>query len=271
MVVKSRLKHRLYRRIYRRTKLSDGVLLAADFGYEFSVGADTVTVHGGELRGDTVDNTPLFLEAAVRLTAVHSFGEWSVTTEPTCVDEGVETCGCAGCTATMTRPVSATGIHTYGETGEWRYTCTVRRQVDEELKAAAEGDDQAAADRAAADSVIAKIDAIGEVDYTEECRARIDEARAAYNDLTQTQKDLVGNYCVLEAAEIRYDELKAAAETPTDPAGPTGPTDPGSPSGGDGKCKWCGKDHSVNFWQRIVGFCHTIFYFFARLFGIRKA
>ena len=34
-----------------------------------------------------------------------------------------------------------------------------------------------------------------------------------------------------------------------------------------GKCKWCGNDHSVNFWQKIVGFFHRILYFFAHLFG----
>ena len=37
----------------------------------------------------------------------------------------------------------------------------------------------------------------------------------------------------------------------------------------DGLCKWCGKDHSGSFWQKIVGFFHRIFYFFAHLFGIR--
>ena len=96
--------------------------------------------------------------------------------------------------------------------------------------------------------------------YTNACKAKIDTARAAYNGLTQTQKALVANYGVLEAAEARYAELKAAAEAPTNPD---------QPSGGSGKCKWCGKDHSANFWQRIVGFWHTIFYFWAHLFGLR--
>ena len=32
-------------------------------------------------------------------------------------------------------------------------------------------------------------------------------------------------------------------------------------------CKYCGKDHSEGFWQKIVGFFHKIFYFFAHLFG----
>ena len=48
----------------------------------------------------------------------------------------------------------------------------------------------------------------------------------------------------------------------------------GEPFGGedqggenDGLCKYCGKDHSGSFWQRIVGFFHRILYFFAHLFG----
>jgi hypothetical protein len=32
---------------------------------------------------------------------------------------------------------------------------------------------------------------------------------------------------------------------------------------------WCGKDHTATFWQRIVGFFHSILYFFAHLFGRR--
>lgn len=34
-------------------------------------------------------------------------------------------------------------------------------------------------------------------------------------------------------------------------------------------CKFCGKDHSGNLWQKFVGFMHKIFYFFAQLFGRR--
>ena len=32
-------------------------------------------------------------------------------------------------------------------------------------------------------------------------------------------------------------------------------------------CKFCGKDHSVNLWQKFIGFLHKIFYFFSNLFG----
>ena len=79
----------------------------------------------------------------------------------------------------------------------------------EELKAAA---DQAAADQTAADEVIEKINAIGEVVYTDACKAKIDEASDAYDALTDTQKTLVTNYEALTAAQARYAELKAAAD-----------------------------------------------------------
>ena len=77
------------------------------------------------------------------------------------------------------------------------------------LKAAAE---KAAADKAAADDVIAKINAIGEVAYTEACKNLIDAARNAYNALTADQKALVTNIEVLTTAETTYANLKAAAE-----------------------------------------------------------
>ena len=76
------------------------------------------------------------------------------------------------------------------------------------LKAAAE---KAAADKAAADDVIAKINAIGEVAYTEACKNLIDAARNAYNALTADQKALVTNYEVLTTAETTYANLKAIA------------------------------------------------------------
>ena len=74
-------------------------------------------------------------------------------------------------------------------------------------------------------------------------------------------------YCAGGCGEIveRYTETIPATgepDTPDDPADPDSPAD-------DGLCKWCGKDHSVNFWQKIVGFFHSVIYFFAHLFGKR--
>ena len=68
------------------------------------------------------------------------------------------------------------------------------------------------ADHEAADAVKTKINAIGDVVYTAESKAKIDEARAAYNALTDDQKALVDNYSTLTAAKEAYDTLKAATE-----------------------------------------------------------
>ena len=66
-------------------------------------------------------------------------------------------------------------------------------------------------DHVAADAVIEKIDAIGEVTYTDECKAKIDEARDAYDALTEAQQGYVDNYTVLTDAEETYAALRAAA------------------------------------------------------------
>ena len=82
----------------------------------------------------------------------------------------------------------------------------------EDLKKAAE---KAAADKEAANAVDVKIESIGVVAYTDESKALIDAARAAYNALTDDQKALVTKLATLEAAEKTYEDLKKEAETPT--------------------------------------------------------
>ncbi len=61
-------------------------------------------------------------------------------------------------------------------------------------------------DRVAADEVVKKIDAIGDVEYTDECRARIDAARTAYDALTDAQRARVPAASLkrLEEAESAY-------------------------------------------------------------------
>ena len=86
---------------------------------------------------------------------------------------------------------------------------TTAKQTYDNLKAAA---DKLAADKAKADAVIAKINAIGKVEYTYACKDKIDDANNAYNDLTADQKALVNNLDVLTTAKQTYDNLKAAAE-----------------------------------------------------------
>ncbi len=74
--------------------------------------------------------------------------------------------------------------------------------------------DQAAKDKTAADAAIAKINAIGTVEYNDASKQKIDAARTAYAALTDAQKALVSADVVntLTAAETRYAELKQAAE-----------------------------------------------------------
>ena len=97
--------------------------------------------------------------------------------------------------------------------------------LEADLTAQREAEAQAAADQAAADAVEAKIAAIGKVTYTAACKAKIDEAQAAFDALTDAQKALVENADVLIAAAEKYAELKAEAEKPTEPDKPTDPTE----------------------------------------------
>ena len=69
----------------------------------------------------------------------------------------------------------------------------------------------------AADAAITKITAIGTVAYSDESKAKIDDARKAYDALTEAQKALVPaeTLSVLTSAESKYTELKAAADSET--------------------------------------------------------
>ena len=62
--------------------------------------------------------------------------------------------------------------------------------------------------QALANDVISLIDAIGTVEYSAACKAKIDAARAAYDALNVTQQGLVSNYSTLTAAEAEYESLK---------------------------------------------------------------
>ena len=78
---------------------------------------------------------------------------------------------------------------------------------------------KAAEDKAAAAKVDALIAQIGTVDTTDACKARIDAADKAYNELTSTQKNYVANYTTLTAAKVAYSkavELKNIADKKID-------------------------------------------------------
>jgi len=96
-------------------------------------------------------------------------------------------------------------------------TLAVLTKAETDYNALKTSADEAAANQAAADAVIAKINAIGTVTYTSESKAKIDEARTAYDALTEAQKALVPTetLALLTAAESTYAELKAAADSET--------------------------------------------------------
>ena len=76
--------------------------------------------------------------------------------------------------------------------------------------------------------------------------------------------------CADVAIKAVFEEIPTQPDDPTDPT--TDPEDPTTepttePASGNDLCKWCGEDHSGSFWQRIIGFFHSILYFFAHLFG----
>ena len=70
---------------------------------------------------------------------------------------------------------------------------------------------QEIADKAAAKAVDDLIDAIGDVTLTDDCKAKIDAARTAYDALTDTQKALVSKLDILTDAEAKLAQLKKEA------------------------------------------------------------
>lgn len=73
-------------------------------------------------------------------------------------------------------------------------------------------------------------------------------------------------YCAICGEELScvHVTLEKLSPDPTEPADPIDPTD--STDTENGPCKYCGRDHSGSFIQRIIGFFHLILYFFAHLF-----
>ena len=90
---------------------------------------------------ETYANENGFAFIALDEEHTHNFGEWAVTTEPTCTARGEETRICSVCSASETRPVEKKA-HTFGEwvttkeatifeSGERKRTCTGCGKVSE--------------------------------------------------------------------------------------------------------------------------------------------
>lgn len=66
---------------------------------------------------------------------------------------------------------------------------------------------------AAAAAIVAMINDIGDVTYTEECKAKIDKARRAYDSAVEQVKSIITpeQYKVLTDAEAAYEKLEYTA------------------------------------------------------------
>ena len=127
---------------------------------------------------------------------IHSFtGEWTKTETHhyhVCTAEDCDITDYSAVPAELANYVKY-GAHNYKTTVTLPtyYTCTVCGYVNKTLKEDAD----------AVNAVIALIEAIGEVEDSEACKARIDAARKAYDLLSEERQDLVVNYEDLTAAE----------------------------------------------------------------------
>lgn len=106
---------------------------------------------------------------------------------------------------------------TMGSVGGERITAKHDVIIDDiELKeiAGAATPEQKDADKEAADAVKELIKAIGTVEATDACKAKIDAADEAYEKLTIDQQDLITDeeYSVLATAKKSYESLKKAAD-----------------------------------------------------------
>ena len=79
------------------------------------------------------------------------------------------------------------------------------------------------------------------------------EAALASDDAEEVLSFALNVLFAIENAQAAKTDADAEADRPDDTA--------------PNLCKFCGKDHSGNLWQKFVGFLHKIFYFFAHLFG----
>ena len=108
---------------------------------------------------------------------------------------------------------------------------------------------------------------------TDEAPARIEVSAA-----TATEDQIVKYTAKVTLEDVEYTAetdpfsvpgtATGTPEVPDTPDKPDAPDDPDTPTEGDGICKWCGQTHE-GFFGKLVGFFHSVAYFFAHLFGKR--
>lgn len=113
----------------------------------------------------------------------HSYGEWNVTTEPTCEAEGVETRTCGTCSHSETRVVEK-APHAFGE-----WVGISDNMEQRECADCGEVEERAKANLEKVQAFVALVEAVEQSNTMSAKRSAIDEALEAYNELSDSEKD----------------------------------------------------------------------------------
>ncbi len=183
-----------------------------DDGYVYDSYCDTCASYNGIRAALNINDLQSALsQSAVRIH--HDCGELIPEVPATCADDGTIAhyiCSLCGASFDVDRnPVADLTIpaaHTYGDTGDDRFTCTVCGQVDDALKAAAELADA----KAAAKEALAKYKNAD--DYRPAQKTELETAISDGNDNIDTAANIDAVNTALENAKATVDAIKTDAQ-----------------------------------------------------------
>ena len=185
--------------------LSDGTYIVGDTTYTLESGivtvkaADDTTTKVGKVNADGTITISDGDGTTITIASGEAEGEITLTTTET--TDG---------TATTKTYAGSLASETFTNKDDSTDTISISKVNDDTgTTEPTTPSDETTANQTAANAVTEKIDAIGTVAYTDDCKAKIDEARAAYNTLTETQKALISaeTLDVLTNAEATYESL----------------------------------------------------------------
>ena len=185
--------------------LSDGTYIVGDTTYTLESGivtvkaADDTTTKVGKVNADGTITISDGDGTTITIASGEAEGEITLTTTET--TDG---------TATTKTYAGSLASETFTNKDDSTDTISISKVNDDTgTTDPTTPSDETTANQTAANAVIAKINAIGTVAYTDDCKAKIDDARAAYDTLTDTQKALISDetLAVLTNAEATYESL----------------------------------------------------------------
>ena len=212
----------------------------------------TCTAEGSKSKHCTKCDAKILTETIEALG--HDYGEWTVKTPATCTSDGIEIRVCSNDAAhTETRPITAIG-HDYGEwTVKVPATCT------------SDGVEIRVCSHNAAHTETRPITAIGH-NYGEwatvkapSCMEEGVEQKVCKNDPSHIESRSIAKTDHKDANNDNICDYGCGTYLGE-------PTTDHTDDQGSGRCKYCGKIHT-GFFGKLVGFFHSILYFFAHLFG----